>query len=265
MHIDANDVRPPSLLVKRHVDTVAVFAGATMAVVAHLALPLALFSAAAILAALGIFQPPTEEPIEERQIVEARFVKLGRPLDPRKLPNRHVPRLSTAPEEGLTVSKNPQHRVLPDGGRPPDPEVAALVHIGDRAQAFAELAELREQEGREDGIEDGTETQNARAGDIYAGQLYAFFRRGWTTPTLINPDALRGLVTDVDLSITGDARVGGYRLRHSSGNPLFDQSVLDRLQQLRESGEQLPQPPSDISRDYLGQTIGLRFRGRDAR
>jgi len=26
----------------------------------------------------------------------------------------------------------------------------------------------------------------------------------------------------------------------------------------------LPQPPAEVASEYLGQTIGLRFRGRDA-
>ena len=122
----------------------------------------------------------------------------------------------------------------------------------------------QEQEGREDGITEGTETQTARAGDLYAGQLYAFFRRGWSVPTLLNQDEVRSLVCEVDVSITGDAHVGGFRLRRPSGNPLFDQSVLDRLQEIQASGAGLPQPPDEIASDYLGQTIGLRFRGRDA-
>jgi hypothetical protein len=47
----------------------------------------------------------------------------------------------------------------------------------------------------------------------------------------------------------------------SSGEPLFDQSVEDRFQELRSLGTTLPEPPPEIADQYLGKTIGVRFKG----
>lgn len=269
MRVEAEDWRPPSSLERRGVDPAAVVVGGIVALGFHGAIIFALL-AVAILKALGVISDHVEpaQDVVERTVVEARFVKLGKIFDPRQLPNRRVPRLSTAPPEpGTAVSKNmnPERRQRPDAGpRPENPTEDLLTRLGDRAQVFAEIAEQRDQEGNPEGIEEGTE-DTARAGDVYAGQLYVFFRRGWTVPTVVTDDERRGLVCDVDVEIAGDRQITGYRIRGSSGNAIFDQSVLDRLQALRDANAQIPEPPPEVAGDYLGRTIGLRFRGRDAR
>lgn len=265
MYVDSPDWRPPTLLAKQRVTPLAILMGIATAIGAHVLLPLAMIAIIVVGAALGLGQAeePEQPAIQEREIVEARFVKLGRPPDPNKLPDRRVNRLSTAPPDHIAVSANPRDHDVPDAGRPPNPTQDMLTRLGDRAQLFAEIAEAREEEGSPDGIEEGTSTE-ARAGDIYAGRLYAFFRRGWTVPTLLSDAERQRLTTEVDISIGADLQIRDFRLRRTSGNPLFDQSVLDNLQQLKESSTPLPAPPPEIADQYLGQTIGLRFRGRDA-
>ncbi len=263
MYVDASDLRPPSLLSRRPVDPLALAMGGVVAAGAHVVVPLVIFLGMAILTAVGALTAETPSPaIEERVIVEARFVKLGRPFDPRRLPNRRVNVLNTQTPHGVAVSKNPVHREHDDAGVREAHE-AEIAHLGTRAQLFAELARLEEQEGNPEGIAEGT-SDTARAGDLYAGQLYALFRRGWSTPTTIDADELRALTCEVDVEISGDAHVAGFRVRRTSGNALFDQSVLDRLQQIQDGNTALPQPPAEVASQYLGQTIGLRFRGRDA-
>lgn len=265
MYVDASDQRPPSLLVRRPVDPLALVMGGVIAAGAHLVVPLVVVVSAAILTAIGVLSGATTTPaIAEREIVEARFVKLGRPFDPRRLPNRRVNVLNAQTPHGVAVSKNmnPTRPEREDAGIR-DAREAEIAHIGTRAQLFAEIARMQEQEGNPDGIEEGT-SDSARAGDLYAGQLYALFRRGWSTPTTIDRDELGALTCEVDVEISADAHVSGFRVRRPSGNALFDQSVLDRLQQIQDGGSPLPQPPADVASQYLGQTIGLRFRGRDA-
>ncbi len=202
-------------------------------------------------------------PIKERTVIEARLVQLGKEIDPRQLPNRHVPRLQTAPPD--TVAVSPDAAEMPEQPaeqKPPNPVQDTLTRLGDRAQTFAEIAEERDKEGSPEGVAEGS--SQAKSGDIYAGKLYQFFRRGWTVPTVITEAESRALAAEVDVEITKDLKVGEFNLRRSSGNPLFDQSVLDNLQRLKDSGEMLPEPPADIAATYLEQTVGLLFRGRDA-
>lgn len=210
---------------------------------------------------------PAEPAIREEEVLAARFVQLGREFRPDEMPNRQVPRLSTkAPRPSPVPTKTaPRQPPPPDAGTPPPDAVEDLLdRIGDRASAFAEIADAREREGSPEGIEEGTES--AREGDLYRGRLYAFFRRGWSVPSTLDADEVQALTTAVDLEIGANLRVGGATLRGSgSGNPVFDRSVVDHLTRLAASGATIPPPPEDVADQYLGQTIALRFRGRDAR
>src|SRR5262249_19088475 len=161
-------------------------------------------------------------------------------------PNRIVPRLSTAPDDAKVVSKNmnPEQPEKRDAGpRPERPKEDSLTRIGDRAQAFAEIAEEREKEGDPEGIKEGTETQ-AKAGNIYLGKVVAFLKRGWTIPTTLGDTSK--LMAVATFEITRDLKVGEFKVDKSSGEPLFDQSVEDRLQQLHQSGATLPEPPPEV-------------------
>lgn len=260
-----DDTRPPSLLRSRPRNASDLAGGAAFAAATHLGVPLTILLVTGALKLLGAIGEDAAAPVAERHVVEARFVKLGVPFDPRRLPNRRVPVLSTAPRDGLTVSKNMNpHRVDQDAGpRPENPTEDFLTRMGDRAQLFAERTTPRELEGREDGIAEGTETE-ASAGDIYAGHLVLFFRRGWTVPETVPEDEMRGLRVSLAVTISGDGHISSFRVRAGSGNPTFDQSAMDRLQQLQDSGATIPEPPPDVSAQYLGQTIDVDYNGRNA-
>lgn len=234
----------------------------------HVVLPVAAITLLWFFRAIGVAEDPAKAkpPMPERTIVEARFVKLGKKLDPRKLPNRKVPVASTRTPSGIAVSKTPaEHRERPDAGPQTARRESILAQLGNRADQFAEFDRVvPEQEGNEQGIEEGTETE-ARAGDLYGGQLYMFFRRGWTVPNVISTEERKLLVAEVDVQIGQDRSIGGWSVRRGSGNALFDQSVMDRLQALKDSNAQVPEPPAEIAADYLGQTIGVDFKGRSAR
>lgn len=266
MYVDANDTRPPSALIPRPEHRVDMIVGGVLAMFTHIGLPLAIAIGAAVLGAIGMFQDEPARPVVERHVVEARFVKLGRPFDPRRLPDRIVPRLATAVPQGTAVSKTATRRIQPDAGvRQPQAVADVLQRLGDRAQMFAEIRDtLPEVEGSPDGIEDGTD-ETARAGDLYAGQLYALLRRGWSVPTTLSEEEVQGMRAEVDVTIGQDRYITSFRIHTSSGNPLFDQSILDRLQEIQTNNTQLPEPPAEIAEQYLGQTIGFRFLGRHAR
>lgn len=198
--------------------------------------------------------------IEER-VVEARFVRLGKKPEKRRLPKRRVPRKTTAPKDSVAVSKNmdppkPKKR----DKRPENATEDLLTRLGDRAQAFAEIAEAQEREGDPEGLVDGTETE-AKEGDIYRGKLVMFFKRGWTIPTTLGDT--KKLVTVTRIEITRDLHIGPHRIVKSSGEPLFDQSVEDRIIQLRELGTTIPKPPPEVANQYLGKKITVNFDGRN--
>lgn len=256
----SRDERPPSPLEARFLTGDAIFGGALFMLLAHVVVPIAfVIGTSALAAAVGRDDKP--QTYIEEHVVEARFVQKGKKPDPKKLPDRIVPRKSTAPDDATVVSKdmNPEPPEKPKEKPPENPVQDLLTRVGDRAQAFAEIAEEREKEGDPDGIEEGTETE-AQAGDLYAGQLYAFFKRGWTIPnTIVDPTKL---VATADVEITTELTIGAFAVVKSSGNALFDQSVEDRLRQLQDDGTKVPDPPPEIAHRYLGKTISLRFKGK---
>jgi TonB family protein len=269
MHVEADDIRPPSAL------TVEVFSpamwqgGAALVAIAHLVLPGGFYLLLSVFGIAAIAATDHKPIARELHVVEARFVRLGVKRKPGQLPNRVVPIKSTAPATGVAVSKKASQE--PVAGRekkkeepPPDAAEDLLTRLGDRAQAFAEIAEQREREGDPEGVPWGTDTEG-REGDIYLGKLVAFFKNGWTVPTTLSPEELRPLATKVSVQILPTGQVGAFEIAKSSGNALFDQSVTQRLQQLRAVRATVPQPPVEVSGRFLGRTIAFRFLGRDAR
>lgn len=260
--IPVEDMRPPSLLTRRVITGKMALGGVLFAIGAHLLVPGVIAGVVAILAASGVGKEPTRA-IPEDHVVEARFVKLGKPFDPKKIPNRKVPVKTTAPQPGVAVSKNenPPKVKKPDAGTPPPKaEENLLRNLGDRAQAFAEIAKKSEEEGDTQGIEDGTETQ-ARAGDLYRGQLVMFFKRGWSIPTTLGDTSK--LTTRARVEITPDRHVGEHEIVKPSGEPLFDQSVVDRFNELRSLGTSLPEPPPEVRSQFQGTwQLDINFIGK---
>jgi len=208
---------------------------------------------------------PAERLLEEEDVIEARFVRLGRDFED-ELPNRVVPIQASAPPPPSEVpSEAPPPEVVPADQPPPPPNAVQdlLTRLNDRSQAFAELAEARELEGSPDGIEEGTETEGSE-GDIYRGRLYSFFRRGWSIPTTLSRDEARSLTTTISVSIGPDLQILSFEIRSSSGNPLFDESVTQQLTRLQAADNRIPPPPEDVADQYIGQTIAVRFSGRQA-
>lgn len=237
--------------------------GLTAVVGAHVVLPLVIVAVTQALSS-GSSDAAPRRYIDEEHVVEARFVRKGVKKDPDKLPDRVVPRKSTAPDPSTVVSKNmnPEPPNKPDAGPPPEHATEDLLtRFGDRVQAFAEVSDL-ELEGDPDGIVGGTETE-AQPGDIYRGKLVEFFKRGWTIPTTLG-DTSKLTVTATFL-ITNALKVGPSTIVKPSGEALFDQSVEDRFEQLRSLGTTLPEPPPEVADQFVGREITVRFHGERTR
>jgi hypothetical protein len=89
--------------------------------------------------------------------------------------------------------------------------------------------------------------------------LHDFFKAGWTIPNTIDDPSK--LVATAQVEIMRDQRIGRFAVVKSSGVPLFDQSVEDRLNQLRHEGATVPDPPPEVAHKFLGRTIIVRFKG----
>ena len=105
--IDASE-RPESLLTHRWPSAGTWAIGLLFAVGAHLLLPAFLVASQWLLVVLGLAIPveERERPSLPDNIVAAEFVRLGKPLDPKKLPNRKVPPIAKRTPDGVVVSKD---------------------------------------------------------------------------------------------------------------------------------------------------------------
>ncbi len=272
LQLDPADERPDSALSARWLSGVLFVGGLAGTVLIPLVFVLLVaISALVSMAIHGVVdaltdEVPVERLLEEEDVIEARFVRLGRDFE-HELPNRVVPIQASAPPPPSEVPSEapPPEQPAERPEEPPPPNAVAdlLTRLSDRSQAFAELAERRELEGSPDGIEEGTETQGSD-GDIYRGRLYSFFRRGWTIPTTMSREDAQGLTTTVSVSIGPDLQILSFEIRSSSGDPLFDESVTQQLTRLQASDQRIPPPPDDVADQYIGQTIAVRFSGRQA-
>lgn len=262
MNVESTDWTPPLLL-----NTAAMSPGEWIGGITAVS---TIIVPAAILIALGgigaLITMEDEAPVEviEEEVVSARFVQLGRDFRD-ELPNRVVPQAAAAPPDSVVLSDDPRENVEREEVERPDNALERdLSNLVDRMDLFAEDSPPQELEGSEDGIEEGTETQ-AQDGDIYAGQLYAFFRRGWTVPTTITEEQRRELSVEATIQVAENLQIVSVRIRGTSGNPDFDQSVVAQIERLRSNNVEVPEPPLAVRPRYVGAPFTLRFHGRNAR
>ncbi len=257
--------RPPSLLSKQPVDGTMVMLGLLAAIGAHVLIPLFVLGSQWLLVVLGLAIPVSErEHPKMVDVVAAEFVRLGKPFDPRKLPSRKVPPVAKRKPDGVVVSadaKEQPEKKPEEKEKPREHEKAALDNLIDRTREFAEDVEY-EQEGDPNGLREGTAT-TAREGDIYQGKLVLFFRRNFTVNNMVaDPEKL---VAVAAIQIEDDGRLRSVEIFKSSGDPLFDNDVMASVQALIQSGASIPEPPPDLTGTYYGQTISVRFSGKDLR
>lgn len=262
---DADPERPESLLRGRPVPGSVLTLGFLMTLGAHLLIPIAVLGSQWLLVLLGLAIPPEQrERFKQLQeVMAAEFVKLGKPFDPTKLPKRKVPEIAKRKPEGVVVSKDAKEQPQPKEEKkekPKESQESLLDNLVDRTKDFAEDVK-QEEEGDPEGIAEGT-AQTAKLGNIYLGKLTVFFRRGWSVPNVVQDRD--GLSAMAAVKVGPDGRVESVEIEKSSGDPLFDQSIVDRITELINAGEHIPEPPPEIADQYYGQTLTTRFRGSDA-
>jgi outer membrane biosynthesis protein TonB len=218
----------------------------------------------------SFFGVDDELPPPPIEVIETRFVRLGKKRPERRLPSKEVPAaqqsapVPTAPKSESAVpassARNEKGLAKPERKKQRREE-DLLSELGERAGAISDLRKGPELEGDPEGIIEGTRATGDEK-DLYLGKLYSYFRRGWQVPTAIAQHELEKLTCVVELSIMEDGRIGDYDVKRSSGNEAFDESVRRRLSQAE--GADLPEPPESVADQVLGKTISLRFFGRHA-
>ncbi len=212
--------------------------------------------------------PTLEENKEQvsKPVIAASLLKLGKPLDPSKLPDRMVPKKATAPKNDLVASTNdPSHKV--DGGPPPpnveNSDIASLVKKSD---PFAEDAGVvRPEQGFAEGVEGGLATDKSQVhpGDMYAARLGTFFHERWQYPTVISQGEANKLCVVVEFNL--NPRMVIWHVRtipvKVSGNDLFDDSARTMLQKLLDDRTALPEPPPEVADQYKGRTVQVVLSG----
>jgi hypothetical protein len=216
--------------------------------------------------------PQTEEteekPLVARPVVQATLLKLGKPLDPKRLPDRLVPQQRSAPKRQVVASREDPGTKKPDAGAPPpvDAKDSDIANLIAKSDPFAEdPSKARPEEGHPGGIDGGTETDpsKVRAGDMYAALLGQFFAQRLTIPTVISVGEARRLCVLVQVNIGRNMSVWHVKQDAviKSGNELFDDAARSMLMKLLDDKTPLPQPPKEVDEQYRGRTVQLVIQG----
>jgi hypothetical protein len=223
---------------------------------------------AAIILRVYFPAPPSadEQPFVSQPVIAASMLKLGKPLDPRQLPDRIVPRARTAPQQKVVASREEPHKTdKPDAGPPPpNAEDSDIERLIAKSDPFAEKnAKDRPEQGFANGSDAGTEMDPSKvhAGDAFAAALQKFFQDRWQIPTVISEGDERKLC--VYLQVAVDPRMRVWFVKQApdkpSGNDLFDDSARSMLQKLADDHTPLPEPPPEIAEQYEGRRIQLKL------
>ena len=270
---EVGDWRALSLLETEQPTLVEIAGGVGFTLAAFVTIPvLALLSAFFFGGVQSIFGGGVDDlPPAPIEVIETRFVRLGKRREPRKLPSKEIrdaeqtAPVPQAPESepmaAVPTGKEEKGLAKPKEKRNQRDE-DLLSQLGERAGAISDLTKGPELEGDPDGIVEGTKATGDEL-EIYLGKLYSYFRRGWQVPTLITDEELQKLACVIELSVTKDGHVGDYEVTRPSGNEAFDESVRRRMNQAE--GAELPGPPESVANRIFGETISLRFFGRHAR
>jgi hypothetical protein len=236
--------------------------GLCLAVALH-ALPVALLALGAIFPSIN--DEPKEMP---KPVIAASLLKLGKPIDPKRLPDRIVPRAPQAPKKEAVASREDPLKQKPDAGPlpPPDAKQADVDNLIKKTDVFAEDAgKVRPEEGHPAGVAEGLETDpnKVKAGDMYAAQLTKFFHDRWQIPTVISQGEANALCVTYRISISQRMQIFSVQQEaiKKSSNELFDDSARSMFQKLLDDRTALPDPPPEVQDSFRGRRVDIRLTG----
>jgi len=212
--------------------------------------------------------PEEDKPLVARPVVQASLLKLGKPIDPKQLPDRVVPQQRTAPKKTVTASQEDPGQKRDAGAPPANVQDSDLLNLVAKSDPFAEDAgRKRPEEGHPGGIDGGTETDpsKVRAGDMYATQLGQFFGQHLNVPSIISVGEERKLCAVYEINLGKNMVIWYVRSApvKSSGNELFDDAARTMLSKLLDDKTPLPPPPKEVDDLYRGRRIQIVVTGRN--
>jgi hypothetical protein len=224
---------------------------------------------------LGLTFPGSDQDDGDRPdsvgIVPARLVRLGDEPEPNKLPDRVVPALPTAPNDGIPVAQElepPEPLEKNKNKRPLNPvEDERVRDVLSRVRAFGEVTDNITTMGHPDGVPGGdvAHPDLAQVGSLWAREVSTVIKAYVTFPTIIPPEELQRLRCKIEVTVGEDLIPEEARLarRGSSNNRFFDQAVLDSFEQMRLKRVKLPRPPAALERQLFGAGLIINLYGRD--
>jgi hypothetical protein len=190
--------------------------------------------------------------------VVAKLLRLGKPKDPKKLPDKIVPQEATKKDEGIDLSADagdaPARKKKKDDD--PDAKLSNKMRRSlDKADLLAAAQREIEGEGSPDGVRHGTATK-AQGGDPYLTKLADLFNRTWALPAIIPAGEARKLHLLMVLKIDREGNIQTpIQVDRSSGNVHFDSSVTAAWQRIKR----VPIPPPDRFASMLANGLGLKI------
>lgn len=195
-------------------------------------------------------------------------LKLGS-KNPTKVPRKWRRRHPVAAKSQPAALPSPQAQQTPEAiptTRVPDASVAPTAvdaaapdqpNLTETSDAGA-VATAASAQGSDQGSENGTDSLEGRAADLYKEQLAAWFIARFNIRGKIPYDKLKALRAVAVVHITPDRKVASFSIAKPSGNDTFDAEVKATLQHAQSSGAELPAPPP-MYPQFLAKSQSLMF------
>jgi hypothetical protein len=203
--------------------------------------------------ALEAAQKPPPAP----SYVVARLIRKGVKKDPKKLPDKIVPQLSTQKKTGVDYTADAE-------AKPNKPKKKKDAQIADRNRNALDKLDLLakaqqeiEAEGDPDGVVNGS--ASGRAGDRYMTRIADIWNRNWSLPAVIPAATAKTLYVLVVIQIDKSGQIQfPIQFDRHSGNDHFDNSVIVAWRRIKR----IPIPPPDRLASILANGLALKLNWR---
>jgi len=198
-----------------------------------------------------------EKPPEAPSYVVAKLIKLGKPRDEKKMPDKVVPQAATKKEDGIDLSADASD---PASKKKKDEDRNATISDRlrrslDKAELLARAQRESDEEGRPDGVVGGT-ARTAREGDPYMTKIADLWNRNWSLPAVIPRVEAERLFVLITLRIDSSGTIQfPLQFDRRSSNPVFDNSIVAAWTAIK----QIPQPPQDRFASILANGLKLKL------